>query len=55
MLILAKLMLIILMFASPLLPYSPAQQNVEKFLRNGIIVVCFFKNLSNLSERSLIC
>ncbi|NEP81346.1 MAG: hypothetical protein F6K39_26180 [Okeania sp. SIO3B3] len=33
-------MLIILVFASPpptpLLPYSPTQQNVEKFLINGI-------------------
>ncbi|NEP78549.1 MAG: hypothetical protein F6K39_10380 [Okeania sp. SIO3B3] len=48
-------MLIILMFASPLLPYSPAQQNVEKFLIHCIISVSFFKNLSNLSERSLIC
>ena len=35
-LISAKLMLIIPMFASPPLPHSPAQQNVEKFLRNGI-------------------
>ncbi|NEP81932.1 MAG: hypothetical protein F6K39_29535 [Okeania sp. SIO3B3] len=35
-LILAKLMLIILMFASPPHPDSPAQQNVEKFLINGI-------------------
>ncbi|NEP78951.1 MAG: hypothetical protein F6K39_12700 [Okeania sp. SIO3B3] len=42
-------MLIILVFASPCtdalmqrpyrLPYSPAQQNVEKFLINGIIWV----------------
>ncbi|WP_293085586.1 hypothetical protein, partial [Okeania sp. SIO3B5] len=42
-LISAKLMLIILMFASPcsdvacnIPTHSPTQQNVEKFLRNGI-------------------
>ena len=30
-------MLIILLFASPQLPNSPAQPSVEKFLINGII------------------
>ncbi len=39
-LIISKLMLIILMFTSPPLPYSPAQENVEKFLINGRIRVC---------------
>ncbi len=34
--LIGKLMLIILMFIPPLLPYSSAQENVEKFLRNGI-------------------
>ncbi|NEP87272.1 MAG: hypothetical protein F6K18_10775 [Okeania sp. SIO2C2] len=33
----SEYLLIILMFASPPLPHSPTQQNVEKFLRNGII------------------
>ncbi len=46
MLVLADLIFIIVIFTSrvrtplcnvPTLPYSPAQQNVEKFLRNGIM------------------
>ncbi|NET25525.1 hypothetical protein [Okeania sp. SIO1I7] len=35
-LIISQLMLIILIFTSPLLPYSPTQESVEKLLRNGI-------------------